>query len=154
MRTLAAQLFFRAVLPWILLCGCQSTPVEPLWASEVRKIKVGMTRTEAEALLPEGATVATSFGSTGHQRDFYAIDEHWRVTIVYRAPMETNWYIVTTAPSGQKTTNGPCTGWIYRPTPDEPVVAGPFIERVKSRGSTFVDPFGGFTAKVPVRREP
>jgi hypothetical protein len=154
MRPLAGKLIFRAVLPWFIFCGCQSTPVEPPWAAEVRRIKVGMTRTEAEALLPEGARVATSFGSTGNQRDFYAVDDHWRGTIVYRAPIETNWYYVTTAPNGQKITNGPCSGWLYRSTPDEPVVAGPFIGRVKSRGSKFVDPFGNFTATVPVQREP
>ena len=87
-----------------------------------------------------------NFGSSGNHRDFYKIDEQWRVTIVYRAPIVTNLFITIRDESGKYATDGPLTGWAYRPTPDQPVIAGPFIERVKSPLSKFLDPFGSFTA--------
>lgn len=145
--------------PWtallaLALCGCASTPEEPAWLPEARKITIGMPRTEAEAHLPEYATIDMSFGSTGNHRDFYSVGEHWRVALVYRAPMETNLYITEVSTNGQKITRGPLNGWAYRPTPDQPVIAAPVIRYVRSRGSRFADPFGSFTAKVPIRREP
>jgi len=145
--------------PWtallaLALCGCASTPEEPAWLPEARKITIGMPRTEAEAHLPGYATIDMSFGSTGNHRDFYSVGEHWRVALVYRAPMETNLYITEVSTNGQKITRGPLNGWAYRPTPDQPVIAAPVIRYVRSRGSRFADPFGSFTAKVPIRREP
>lgn len=154
MKTTATSKCLRAILSLLLLCGCGSTPVQPSWVAEAKKITVGMTRTEAEGLLPANATIDMSFGSTGNHRDFYAVGEQWRVAIIYRAPWVTNVYITDTSTNGQKVTRGPLNGWTYRPTPDQRVIAGPFIEKVKSRDSRFVDPFGGFTAKVPIRREP
>lgn len=143
-----------AVLIVLALCGCASIPEEPAWAPEARKITIGMTRTEAEAHLPAYATIDMSFGSSGNHRDFYAVGEHWRVALVYRAPMETNLYITEVSTNGQKVTRGPLNGWAYRPTTNQPVIACPIITYVRSRGSQFADPFGSFTAKVPIRREP
>lgn len=170
--------------PWVVLltmalCSCVSPPEEPAWVPEARKIKIGMTRMEAEAHLPAYATIDMSFGSTGNHRDFYSIGEHWRVALVYRAPIETNLYFTEASNRGQKVTRitrgppieaspystevstngqevarGPLNGWIYSPTTNQPVIAGPFITYVRSRGSQFADPFGSFTAKVPIRREP
>jgi hypothetical protein len=144
--------------PWmallaLALSGCASTPEEPAWVPDARKITIGMTRREAEAHLPGYATIDMSFGSTGNHRDFYSVGEHWRVALVYRAPMETNLYITEVSTNGQKVTRGPLNGWAYRPTLDQPVIAGPFITHVRSRGSQFADPFGSFTAKVPIKRE-
>ena len=113
-----------------------------------------MTRTEAEAHLPAYATIDTSFGSSGMHRDFYSVGENWRVALVYRAPMETNLYFTEVSTNGQKVTRGPVSGWTYGRTPTQPVIAGPFINYVKSRGSTFTDPYGSFSAKVPIQREP
>jgi hypothetical protein len=153
MKTAAASKCLQVVVSLLLFCGCLSAPVEPPWVAEAKKITVGMTRTEAEALLPANATIDMSFGSTGNHRDFYAAGEQWRVAIIYRAPFETNLYISEISTNEQKVTRGPLNGWTYRPTPDQRVIAGPFIERVRSRDSQFVDPFGSFTAKAPVRRE-
>jgi len=130
-----------------------STPVEPPWVAEANKITVGMIRTEAEAFLPPYATIDMSFGSSGSHRDFYAVGEYWRVAIVYRAPWETNLFMTEISTNGQKLTRGPFNGWTYRPTQDQRVIAGPFIDGVKSRGSKFVDPLGGFIAKGPIRRD-
>jgi len=143
----------RLALLLLLLCGCRSTPVDPPWVAESKRIKPGMTRSEAEALLPASAKIDMSFGSSGNHRDFYAVGEHWRVAIIYRAPFETNLYFTTLSTNGLYVTNGPHNGWFYRPTPNQPVIAGPFIERVKSRGSKFVDPIGSFTATAPIRRD-
>ena len=144
--------------PWVVwlalaLCGCASTPEEPAWVAKAMQIEVGMPRAEAESHLPSYATVDMSFGSSGIHRDFYAVGEHWRVALVYRAPMETNLFITEISTNGQEVTRGPLNGWAYRPTTNQPVIAGPFITYVKSRGSQFADPFGSFAAKVPIRRE-
>lgn len=143
-----------AALPLVFLLGCKSPPVEPPWVTDAKQIKVGMTRTEAEAYLPAYATIDTSFGSSGMHRDFYSVGENWRVALVYSAPFETNVYITEISTNGQKISRGPFNGWTYGSTPTQPVIAGPFISYVKSRGSKFVDPFGSFAAKVPIRREP
>ena len=136
------------------LCGCASTPGEPPWAEEARKITVGMTRAEAEAHLPSCATIDTSFGSSGNHRDFYSVGENWRVTLVYRAPWTTNSYVTEVLTNGREITHGTLHGWTYEPTTNQPVVAGPFISYVKSRKTKFTDPFGSSTAKVPIKREP
>ncbi len=141
-------------VPLLFFFGCKSRPVEPSWVATAKEIKVGMSRTEAEAHLPAYAAIDTSFGSSGMHRDFYSVGENWRVALVYRAPWETNFYITEVSTNGQKISRGPLNGWTYGRTPTQPVIAGPFISHVKSRGSKFVDPFGSFTAKVPIRREP
>jgi hypothetical protein len=153
MKTFIASKWPWVVLLALVLCSCASTPEEPAWAPEARKITTGMPRTEAETHLPAYATIDMSFGSSGNHRDFYSVGEHWRVALVYRAPMETNLYITELSTNGQKVTRGPLNGWAYRPTTNQPVIAGPFITYVRSRGSQFADPFGSFTAKGPARRE-
>lgn len=154
MKTNIDSNYRRLILLAIITCGCANNPEEPAWVPEARKIAIGMTRTEAEAHLPRYATIDTSFGSSGNHRDFYSVGEHWQVAMIYRAPMVTNLYFTEVSTSGQKILRGPITGWAYRPTPDQPVIDGPCITYVKSRGSHFADPLGGFTAEVPIRREP
>src|SRR5262249_50692194 len=96
-----------AALPLLFFFSCKSRPVEPWWVAAAKEIKVGMSRTEAEAHLPAYATIDTSFGSSGMHRDFYSVGENWRVALVYRAPMETNVYFTEVSTNGQKITHGP-----------------------------------------------
>jgi hypothetical protein len=70
MKTTPAARQLLAILPMILLTGCESRPA---WGNQVRQIKPGMTRTEAEALLPTNAVSVTSFGSSGMHRQFYLV---------------------------------------------------------------------------------
>jgi hypothetical protein len=140
-----------AMLPLLALCACRSFPIEePAWLNKAKEISVGMTRTEAESLLPADAKIDMSFGSSGNHRNFYSVGENWRVTLIYRAPMETNLYYTVTSPTGEKTTHGPHNGWAYRPTPDQKVIAGPFVSHVKSRSARFDDPNGSFQITGPV----
>jgi len=133
----ASSRCLRAIVAALLLsfffCGCLSTVVEAPWAGEARKITAGMTRTEAEAFLPAYTTRETSLGAFGKQRDYYAVGEHWRVAIDYRATLQSNIYLREAPTNGEKVLRGPLTGFTYQPDSNDCVMAGPFFEFFRSR---------------------
>jgi len=95
----------------------QSDPPEPDWVTSVRSISVGMTRSEAEALLPNEAFLGgDSYHSGGSDRQCYAFAGGWNVRITYSVPM--------------KVKDG-VQGWFYDRDPNETVFAPPVIERPK-----------------------
>ena len=117
---------------------------EPQWLAKARQITVGMTRREAESLLPPNAAAGKSWGSSGRYRAFYSIGTNWQVTLVYESPVSTNMFITMKSADGKEVTEGPLSGWSYERTPEQRVMAGPFVTRTDSVTNRLDDPFGCF----------